>query len=340
MTTTAVIDILSAHVSALRDDSPLMILLTKVADFEKQATAQCNRIVGADSESSASNNAPTVRSEIASLRERILKIAGFRDVLNAINMILSDIDLIEQSNFLPKFRSLVNEFERAYESLIITREPKSLLEFLRQTAVLRDSIAVRREAFAAVRNLLDPGSRPTDSVSSLRVGFSTDSRVETVHITLDAFAVLYAQIADLMHVSTAQHPLVVQRIERGSSWYDFLGYPRIVAFLTSTLERTIAFVHRNYTKEGKLCNLPKAVDAIEDVLELRNQLKAEGIDVNHVDGQLEAATVKIAGQLNKLMGSNVSIQVNNTKFELREAIEARLVEHQKEIPLLEDQTQP
>ena len=83
----------------------------------------------------------------------------------------------------------------------------------------------------------------------------------------------------LLHVSVAEYPLRVRKIESGSLWVEIAGEATTVGILASLLLRGARYLHRGFTVEGKRERIPKQVDAAEHVFRLRDQLRRAGIRI-------------------------------------------------------------
>jgi hypothetical protein len=74
---------------------------------------------------------------------------------------------------------------------------------------------------------------------------------------LVAVETLYDELSRLLNVSTSEYPLEITKMEVGSWWIKIFGESKIIALLTSLIETWIAYLHRNYTQEGKIQSMPK-----------------------------------------------------------------------------------
>ena len=84
--------------------------------------------------------------------------------------------------------------------------------------------------------------------------------------------------------------------------------------------------------------MPRKVDSIESILELRIKLDELGIDTNEIDDQLKKSSVLIARNLNKLLGGEPKVIVNDDEYYIGIDFEQKYLE-QSEHKLLPSQSE-
>jgi hypothetical protein len=143
---------------------------------------------------------------------------------------------------------------------------------------------------------------------------------------LNALLNLYNEMALLLDVSLEDSPLRLGKVETGSLWVWVFGDTRIIEFMTGTIERGIGFLHRTYTREGKIAAIPRNVEAVEAVLGLSERLDKMGIDSSEMRHAVAKAGAGIARDLNTLLAGEASIEVNGTVHSLAADQQARYIE--------------
>lgn len=71
-----------------------------------------------------------------------------------------------------------------------------------------------------------------------------------------------------------------------------------------------AFMHRNYTTEGKVVSLPSKLESLDKIVDLSGRLREQGVDTTEINEELRRAAVGIAKGLNKLIEHQHKIEIN------------------------------
>jgi hypothetical protein len=154
-------------------------------------------------------------------------------------------------------------------------------------------------------------------------------------LKLDAINTIYNELAQIMNISVEENPIIIKKVESGSSWLDIFGYPKIIAMIERLMDNTIDYFYRNFTREGKIVALPRNVEALESVLEMRKQLKAIGVDTGELDDLLNKSAVVIATRLNTLLLGEARVSINARERFIGNEFEAKYLEASKTLLLTE-----
>lgn len=127
---------------------------------------------------------------------------------------------------------------------------------------------------------------------------------------LAALNVIYTTLANIVNVSLTEHPLQIRNIQSGSLWADLLGYPKLISIMERMINETTSYLHRNFTKEGKISSIPQKVEVLDSILNLRNKLQMEGIDTSELDDEINRGSIKVVQQLNALLVGEPKVWVN------------------------------
>ncbi len=138
---------------------------------------------------------------------------------------------------------------------------------------------------------------------------------------LEALQVIYVEVCFLLEVSVASHPLRIAKIESGSLWTRLFGDTRAVGLMISLIERSVQYLHRNYTTEGKIASIPGKIQSMNSILDFSNKLKEKGVDVAPIQEKLAKCGVKIAESLTTLVSGQAEVEVNGQLLSLEQLIQ-------------------
>lgn len=139
-----------------------------------------------------------------------------------------------------------------------------------------------------------------------------------------------------MKVSTESYPLRIYKIESGSFLAKLIGHDKVIDLLARLIDRSVGFLHRNFTTEGKIAAIPTKVDSLNSVLGFSNQLQAHGVDVRNLRDEIAKGAVFVAQDLNKLLKGQPAVRVNAEVHSIAADVRATYLEaHQG---ALEDKT--
>lgn len=141
----------------------------------------------------------------------------------------------------------------------------------------------------------------------------------------------------MFNVSSKQTPLGIIKIESGSLWTWLRGEPGVLAAMKNLIEKSAHYFYRNYTDEGKLSTIPKKVETIDSVLQLRDELKKREIPTNELEEHITKASVAIGKNLEKLLGGEQRVEINGVVIALTPVGQQQLILDKKVI-LITDHT--
>lgn len=117
-----------------------------------------------------------------------------------------------------------------------------------------------------------------------------------------------------------------------------LGHSRIVGLIISLTKSAISFIHRNYTREGKIAFIPRELEAAGHVLQFTKKAQEAGLDVSASRENVQKALYSIASKFNDLVANQPSIEVNGEVHSVGQAQEEKFLQETKRL-LLEDGSQ-
>jgi len=154
-------------------------------------------------------------------------------------------------------------------------------------------------------------------------------------LKLNALEQIYLELANLLHLSIDPNSIKVVKIESGSFWTDIVGNKKVTPLLEGLIADTVSYFYRNFTREGKISSLPRRVDAIEDILHLREKLSALGIPTAELDETLQKSSVVIAKQLNQLLVGEATVTINDKTYSVSAELKQKYIEGSKTLLLTE-----
>lgn len=211
----------------------------------------------------------------------------------------------------------IEYFENAYDSFMKTHGVSETADVLGAGNRLLGVISLI-EAFGeytrdSLSRFSDAGVSPEEQ---LEVFLPSDMDYIAFVKKANALAKLYEYICTLLEVSPTQERLRIIKVESGSFWVWLSGNNQALAFVKDALEKCARYVYRNYTKEGQIVSLPRSVEAIESILNLRDKLQKRGMETKSIDELLVSASVKIVEQLEELLAGENQIEVDGSVLAL------------------------
>jgi hypothetical protein len=194
----------------------------------------------------------------------------------------------------------VKSFFDQYDTFVREPIPSQTLRVISLAGSLLSTIRFARAFLISLRSALSPVGEVRPDESEVSIFLSATSSFHQVLVKLKAIDEIYSELSQLLEVSTSEHPLRAIRVESGSLWLKLIGESRVIGLLISLIERSVSYMYRNFTDEGKLVSLPRQVDAAEAVLRLREKLEAASVDTSAMKENLEKSGVIISQRLNEL----------------------------------------
>ncbi len=243
----------------------------------------------------------------------------------------------------------LHDFSSAYNNYLATlnsvQRESAIIPLTHIATILYGSLSMIRAMFSDIKNRLQEHKPIEENASDLErfsLYMESDIDLEKFAQNLYSIHIIYIELCSLLDISSSDQPLIILKIKSGSSWTDLLGYPPLIKLLVSVIQGAIDYFYRSFTREGKIVSLPRNVEAVEEVIKLRRQLIAMGINTSDIDDQISKSTYVIAEQLNKLLVGEPRISLNGQTFSLGAAFEKRYLELGRKalLPNLDEQIPP
>jgi hypothetical protein len=152
------------------------------------------------------------------------------------------------------------------------------------------------------------------SEAEVSVQFSSEQSVQSFWMKLRAIEQIYSELCQLLNVSQASHPLRILKIESGSMFLSLGGDVVVVGALVAFLKAAIQYIHRNHTNEGRLDQIPRKLEKINEALKFTKLLEKAGLNVDEPKANLEKGALKITDDLNVLFSDEAEVTVNDEIF--------------------------
>lgn len=252
------------------------------------------------------------------LRENIKQF--YSDILN-VELMISDI---KGTKFITE---KIESFSSDYESFIRNRKKMSVFYLLISANELRNALFGFKDALIFIdQNLRSTPDGIKDELEELSLFFTSSMSLSAFIMKLSAIDNIYSEVCELLNISSREYPIQISKIESGSLWADILGYPKVIALLTSLVESSVSYLHRNFTKEGKISSIPKKAEHIESIIKLSKKLEEQGVDVSEINDNLQKACVVISKNLNSLLAGEPTVTINNKTYSIEAEMRARQIE--------------
>ena len=268
----------------------------------------------------ACSNITNISNSARSVTANVSPRALFREIED-LSDALSTMQAAERSpTELSRARDVLNDFSESYEAYIANYkipDAVTLIFAAKNLAATLDKLN-SRHAFV-IENLenSDP-AHSNEGMAELSLYISNVYGLRDFANKLNAISDLYDLLAELLEISTAECPIVVDQIEAGSLWSKVFGDSRIIGIMIDLLRGSAGFIYRNYTKEGQLTTIPGKLESLDKILDLSGRLQAQGIETDKIKEELRIATVSIAKNLNKLIDNQQRIEINGESHSIAE----------------------
>lgn len=205
--------------------------------------------------------------------------------------------------------SVLDEFAESYEAYIQEASLAATARLILAGSNLTHSFEEIEHFIAMVSKLLG-GEQARGSEGVLEVQLSSRQTAHEFARKLRAIVELYEELCSLLAISSASHPMRIGKVESGSLLAKLFGESKVIALAVNLIEGGTRYLHRAYTKEGKISAIPRKAESLEAVLHLRASLKAAGINTEAMEPHIEKSAVLIASQLEELLSGEARVIVN------------------------------
>lgn len=260
------------------------------------------------------NNANALHSDFASLPSVTRELSARKLFLEV--QTLSDhlretlCDGADEPTYVIELLSELDQFAEAYNTYVVHQIGSNALMLLLVSRRVHGSLSSLRKFLEYFRSNASGHLVHAESEGELSLVLLNIASVLDFANKLTALQSLYDELCSMLNVVTASQPLRIGKIESGSLWARVFGDMKVIGLMITFLEEAARYVHRNYTKEGKIAGIPKKMEALNSILDFSNRLRENGVDVSALETRLSKNALTIADNLNELVSGQPSVELN------------------------------
>lgn len=170
----------------------------------------------------------------------------------------------------------------------------------------------------------NPDNLEKDNIFSIRL-YNENLSVQDINVLMKSISSIYERSCTIFNIPIVEYPLQPVKIESGSLLEKVFGHEKILHFMGDLFNRAINFLHRNYTKEGKISTIGTKIDILKEEIELINLCEQYGLDTSIAKEALENNLNIICNDILKVTASSTKISVNGETHDLSKVIEAKMI---------------
>lgn len=162
---------------------------------------------------------------------------------------------------------------------------------------------------------------------SLTIYIASRDDLEQFANKLLAVQHIYEEFCALLNVSATEYPLRIIKAEAGSLHLHFAGATPIITLMATGIVAVAKFLHRNYTKEGKIKEMPKKFDMLKNAAKLTKEMEKYGFDVSAGSAQIGRANALLNNEVAALLSGAKFVEVDGERHPLAADNESKLLEN-------------
>jgi hypothetical protein len=247
--------------------------------------------------------------------------------ITKLQQAIEKLDRLTTADVKPALSTQVSAFTDAYDAYLNTRTADTVLPLFQAAVRLRGSLETALslvKGMASVIESADSQDAP-DGQMALSIWLPSPMPLKDFANRLLALQSAYSELCMLYGVSEADYPLRMAKVESGSLWAKVFGDTKMIETLISMLKASAAWMHRNYTDEGKLEAFPRKVEAVDSLLGLRTRMQAAGLDTVAMQAQIDKCAVTISEDLSTLLSGQRAITLNDQMVQIAPTFDSNLL---------------
>ena len=288
-------------------------------------------LVASNDTSKLSNAAQTIRNSISELKNNN-SVLSPRTIFTQADSLRKTLANIKEStphdpDLISSGMQSIESFSNAYENYIrnYTVPQASALAFAAKDLITDVEKIIHSYELIKVSLFKKQRKQGTKDIS---IYLSDIYDVKDFANKLNAISQIYEAVANLTNTSLTEHPLLIEHIESGSLWAKLAGYPEIIKFLIDCLQSGAAYVHRNFTTEGKLSTIPNKLDSLNSIIDPTKKLEELGVDTEETKEEIRKSAHTIGKALNQLLDAQYKIKINGKEQSIPNSLRRELT-HEK-----------
>lgn len=331
MTTYELIQRLNELRQILTGKTDLIQTIEKLAEHFPSALSQINRLVKTPGTQSRSAFDQQLRQTVTLIKSLSFPaiFVDIRSTKERLDEIVQNFE-VDDSIALRGLMSVFSEFQENFEKTLKSYEPAQTLELLASASLVSAAIRITVDDIELVASSLHSHVTVQDDEQLLSILFTHTDDFADIASKLNALGQIYSELCQVLHISLSQYPLKVIKLETGSPlWLKLIGNILVVPFLIWFIKNAVLFLHRNYTREGRISEIPREIEAADSILQFTRKLEDQGVDVGESKEELKKAIVKISQNLNILLRNQPTIELDGERLSVGKIEEQKFLEQSK-----------
>jgi hypothetical protein len=314
--------------------------LSKINKTFEQVEKSVNLIA---SGSDMPNHATTLRNYLASARSKVGEVKP-RSFFSSIDKFQTELNKAKECGFnktsqLNVIDEKISDFTTSYEEYLDGYTPQSAGKMIMESRALESLLYGFKQGLNFYLENIDASFEENENGRELSIVLSSALTLSEFILKLQSIEKIYNELCMLSNVSTEEFPIEILKIESGSLWAKVFGDSKVISLMTSLIESGVSFIYRNYTVEGKITSIPKKVETIESILELKSKLEKQGVDVTELSEHLSKSSIIVVKELNKLISGQAEVIINDNKMSIGNEMQKRLIESNEKLKIeLDDES--
>lgn len=171
-----------------------------------------------------------------------------------------------------------------------------------------------------------PENITEDNIFSIRL-YNENLSVKDINLLMKSISNIYERSCTLFNISINDYPLEPIKIESGSLLEKVFGHEKILRFMGDLFNRTINYIYRNFTNEGRLSTVGTKIDTLKEEIKLIDLCEEHGIDTSTAKEILHDNLNVLCNDILKVTTSSTKISVNGQTYDLAKSIDAKMLEN-------------
>jgi hypothetical protein len=283
------------------------------------------------------SHATSLRNYLTSARSKIGEVKP-RSFFSSIEKLQAELNKAKECGFnktsqINVIDEKINDFTSAYEEYLEGYSAQSAGKMIMKSRALESLLDGFKNGLNFYLENIDASFEDNENGRELSIVLSSALTLSEFILKLQSIEKIYYELCMLSSVSPEDFPIEILKIESGSLWAKVFGNSKVISLMTSLIESGVSFVYRNYTVEGKISSIPKKVETIESILELKSKLEKQGVDVSELTEHLSKSSIIVAKELNKLISGQAEVIINDHKMSIGNEMQKNLIESNEKLKL-------
>lgn len=274
------------------------------------------------------------------VRDELKKINIFeiRDIIKSIEN--KDIINNEANGiFVNILNNLMESCKRVYEYLSLSDYDQriSVYELIEYLKELLDNIKFLRNINTQMNlfnSYIEGEYELKEAEDTFLIQFhNKNMSIKEITDCIEIINSMYERLCGMFEVSTSDFLLKPIKLESGSLLEKLIGCGKVFDFLKDLLNRSIEFIYRNYTNEGKIKGESNKIDLLKQGIDITNICEEHGIDTSKAKETLEANLNALCQDIYKLTAKSNKITINDKTYDKEKEISKKVIEEARKLTI-------